>query len=340
MKLSLHCPACDRPISSSQRFALAEINCPSCGRRYGVLYGKLSKLASIQEALLYLTSKLPSFYKRHYTLQIITPDRTLKNLQFSIPGKADVIPVHQGDVVSVLYTMQGYVMNKLVAIANHTTGKRYVLPAPIPSVSRKAGTLAILLAVFITFSVLTGLDLFLVSVTGAIGILSYLKLISAAQLTQPPLETERHTGKRLLADQQLIAQQRRIEHRVIEVQHENQASELLIEQLEALKRKMANLDQALYGARIYRSTTAINILKQQIVNNHRLIREYERTRKMIEIEIDTSWIADQLPEAENFTRTIVERLAELKAIEDQNQSLKLQLAAYEEVKLYGIQGNG
>src|SRR5512147_828418 len=137
MKLSLHCPACDRPISPAHRISEPEINCPSCGQRYGVLYGKLFRLASIQEALLYLTAKLPSFYKRHYTFQIITPDRTLKNLQFSIPGKADVIPVHQGDMVSVLYTMQGYVMNKLVAIANHTTGKRYVLPDPIPSVNRK-----------------------------------------------------------------------------------------------------------------------------------------------------------------------------------------------------------
>ncbi|UIE37953.1 hypothetical protein [Leptodesmis sichuanensis] len=331
MKLSLHCPACDRPISPANRSFQTEIDCPSCGRHYGVLYGKLSRLTSIQEAMLYLSAKLPSFYKRHYTFQIITPDRTLTNLQFSIPGKVDVIPVHQGDVVSVLYTMQGYVMNKLVAIANHTTGKRYVLPAPIPSVNRKMTTLVILLVGFITFSVFAGLDLFLVSVTGAVGVLSYLKLISAVQLTQPSLETERHVGRRLLADQQLIAQQRRIEHRITELQHEDKASQLLIEQLEALKQKMANLDPGLYATRIYRSTTAITILKQQIANIHRLVREYKRTQKMIEIEIDTSWVADQLPEAENFTRTIVERLAELKAIEDQNQSLKLQLAAYEEV---------
>jgi hypothetical protein len=36
----------------------------------------------------------------------------------------------------------------------------------------------------------------------------------------------------------------------------------------------------------------------------------------------------------------VQRLAELKEIEDQNQVLKFQLAAYEEVKNYGVERYG
>lgn len=297
------------------------------------MYGKLSQRSSIQEALLYLKSTLPSFYKRHYSLQITTADRTLKQLQFSVPGKADVVPVHSGDIVSVLYTMQGYVMKKLVAIANHTTGKQYVLPAPIPSASHQISLLLTAATGFVVVSFVGGVNLVLTSVLSAFGILAYLKLTHSAHLTTPPLESQAHTGQRLLADQRLLAQQRKIQQRVEELRHERQSTQALIDQLERLKQKMAQVDHALYAARIYRATGAVNLLKQQIVNNHRLVREYERTAKMIEIEIDTSWIADQLPEAENFTRTIVSRLAELKEIEDQNHSLKLQLAAYEEVKL-------
>lgn len=341
MKLSLHCPACAKPIADlHHNSAQGRVSCLSCGRQYGVVYGKLSRRSSIHEALLYLKATLPSFYKRHYTLQITTADRTLKHLQFSIPGKADVVPVHRGDIVSVLYTMQGYVMKKLVAIANHTTGKHYVLPTPVPSSSQHVITLLTLITGMVVASFLGGINLVLTSLLSASGVLLYLKLAHSAQLTSPPLDHQQHEARRLLADQRLLAQQRQIQQRVGELHHECKSNQVLIDQLEILKSKMAQLDAALYSARIYRATGAVGILKQQIVNSQRLVREYDRTLKMIEIEIDTSWIADQLPDADNFTRTILGRLAELKEIEDQNQTLKLQLAAYEEVKLYGIEQYG
>ncbi|MBF2025401.1 MAG: hypothetical protein IGS48_01365 [Oscillatoriales cyanobacterium C42_A2020_001] len=337
MKLSLSCPSCGKAIADlHHRSSQAQVNCISCGTRYGVVYGKLSRRSSIQEALLYLKATLPSFYKRHYTLQITTADRTLKHLQFSIPGKADVIPINRGDIVTVLYTMQGYVMKKLVAIANHTTGKNYVLPTPIPSSSHHVTILLTLITGFVAASFLGGFNLVLTSLLSAVSVLAYLKFTHSAHLTSPSLEGQPHEAQRLQADQRLMAQQRRIEQRISELHHERQANLVLIEQLKALQQKMSNVDQTLYSARIYRATGAIKILNQQITNNQRLVREYERTLRMIEIEIDTSWIADQLPDAENFTRTILGRLAELKEIEDQNQSLKFQLAAYEEVKLYGI----
>ncbi len=337
MKLSLNCPSCGKAIASTKhRSAPAQVDCLACGQKYGVVYGKLSKRSSIQEALLYLKASLPSFYKRHYTFQITTAERTLKSLQFSVPGKADVVPVHRGDIVSVLYTMQGYVMKQLVAIANHTTGKQYVLPNPVSSSSHHVTILTVFITGVVTLSSLGGINLVLPAVLSALGVLVYLKLTHSAQLSSPTLEGQERDGRRLLADQKLMAQQRKIEERIGELKHECQSNQMLIQQVEGLKQKMAQVDQALYSARIYRATTAINILHQQNANNQRLMREYDRTLKMVDIEIETSWIADQLPDAENFTRKILERLSELREIEDQNQSLKLQLSAYEEVKLLRI----
>ena len=317
-----------------------QVTCRSCSQQYGVVYGKLSKRSSIVEALLYLTSQLPSFYKRHYTFQITTADRTLKCLQFSVPGKSDVIPIHRGDVVSVLYTMQGYLMKQLVAIANHTTGKSYVLPNPVPSANQHFITLITIVTGFVLVSFLNGGNVFFTSIFSAIGVLAYIKLTNNAQLSSPTLNATHAEGIRLIADQRLLAQQRKLEQRVTELTHEYQSNQVLIEQINALKQKMTQVDQAVYSARIYRATTAVDILNQQIANNQRLIREYQHMLKMIEIEIDTSWIADQLPDAENFSRRILERLDELKEIEEQNQSLKLQLAAYEEVNLLGIEQYG
>jgi hypothetical protein len=338
MKLSLQCPSCKKAIADLSYSSLqTQVSCPTCQTRYGVVYGKLSRRSSIQEALLYLTSKFPSLYKRHYTLQITTADRNLQDLRFSIPGKADVVPVYAGDIVSVLYTMQGYVMRKLVAIANHTTGKSYVLPRPIPSFSHHLTALIPILTGF-GFLAFSGLfNLIPLLLFSALSVVAYFKLAHTATLSNLPLDLQPQGGQRLLADQQLLIQQQNIKKRIHELAHDSQSNDFLIGQIEALMQKMTAVDLPLYSARLYRAGSAIKILRQQITNNRRLEREYQRTLKMIEIEIETSWIADQLPDVENFSRKILERLAELKDIEQQNESLKLQLGAYEEVGLHRIE---
>ena len=337
MKLLLYCPKCARPIADLSH-TVAQITCATCHHRYGVVHGKLSKHSSINETLLFLSTSLPSLHKRHYTLQITTPDRTLKQLQFSLPGKADPIPVHHGDMVSVLYTMQGYLMKKLVAVTNHTTGRRYVLPRPLPSATHLRLTISTAVIVLLVGSFFSGANIFLASIVTALGVMAYLKVTNSAQLTSPSLEAHGRDGDRLVSDQRLMTQKLKIEHRVDEIDHECKSNRGLIDRLEDLKRKMIDVDQSLYAPRIFRTTSAVKILTQQITNNQRLVREYRRALQMIEIEMETSWIADQLPDANNFTRAIMQKLEELKAIEDQNQFLKLQLAAYEEVQHHVIPG--
>lgn len=296
-----------------------------------MVYGKLSKRSSIYETLLYLTSKLPRFYKRHYTLQITTPDRTLKQLQFSIPGKVDAVPIHAGDLISVVYTVRGYVMQKLVAITNHTTGKNYILPSPIPSPTNLTGALSTIITGLLVGSYFCGVSLFLASAICVAGTLAYLKLTHTAQLSILPLETQGTIGRRLLADQRLWRQKCWIEQRIDELKHDSKTNRMLITQLENLKQKMLNLDPQLYATRLDRASSAVKLIEQQVQNNQRLIREYEYTLRMIEVEMDASWIAEQLPEGYDFSRRILQKLTELKTIEDQNQSLKFQIAAYDEL---------
>jgi hypothetical protein len=245
--------------------------------------------------------------------------------------------VQHGDVVSALYSLQGYLMKKLLVITNHTTGKSYILPNPVPGTSYLKIALGSGVLGLLMLSYVTGFSLFLTATVSALGVLALLKLTDTAQLTSPPLETRGREGNRLMADQKLLVHKTKLEHRIEELNNECKSIQFLINQLEELKQKMLDVDRELYSVRIYRSTSAIGILKQQITNNHRLMREYRRTLKMIEIEVDTSWIADQLPNGDNFTRAIADKLAELKEIEDQNQFLKLQLAAYEEVGYHRIE---
>jgi uncharacterized membrane protein len=334
MNLSLFCPSCSRPIGTL-RLLDQQVICPHCRSEFGVLYGKLSKRSSISETLLYLTSKLPRFYKRHYTLKITTPDRHLKQVQFSIPGEIDQVPVHSGDLVSVLYTMRGYVMQHLVAITNHTTGKHYLPLSPITSSSQLVVPVGTAIAAVLIAAYLSGVNLLLAGTVSIVGTLVYLKLGHTAQISSPALKTQGKEGLRLLGEQRLWQQKRKIEQRVRDIEHDSKANQLLISQLAALKQKMTDLDARLYSARIFRTTSAMKLIEQQTVNNRRLIREYHHALKMIDIEIDTSWIADQLPDGDDFIHKIIRKLEELKAIEEQNQSLKFQLAAYDELRSRG-----
>ncbi|MEP0871105.1 hypothetical protein NDA01_14945 [Trichocoleus desertorum AS-A10] len=332
MKRSIQCPSCLTPLGTLNYDSIPQLRCTSCQRKYGVVYGKLSQRNSMREVLLYLTAKLPRFYKRHYEFRIITPSRSLQVLKFSVPGAEDGIPVRRGDMISLLYTTQGYVLKKLIAITNHTTGSDYLLPSPVPSPGYLVATRGTVSATVFLSLLLTGANIFLLSMLSAASLLLYAKLAHTAQLTSPPLQMNVQEESRLLADQKLLTQKYSLEQRLGELKHESAANQALISQLGSLKRKMLQFDDKLYANRIRRTTSAVGILSKQMSNNQRLVSEYSRMIKMIEIEVETAQIADQLPDAENFTKTILRKLAELKHVEEYNQNLRFQLEANEEVR--------
>lgn len=332
MKLSIHCPSCLTPMGAFSDDSNAQVHCGSCQRQYRVISGKVSKRASMREALLYLNNRLPQWYKRHYELRLTTGDRQLKVLKFSIPQAEDRVPVRRGDLVSILYTAHGTVFKKLIAITNHTTGNAYTLPTPATSLGYLATTRGTVAAALSVYFVLNGANLFLLSLLSVVGVFVYVKLAYTAELTTPPLQMTVHEEARLLADQKLLQHKHQIEKRVEMLRHECQANQTLMQQFEKLRQKMFNFDEKLYATRIQRTKSAVGILTKQNENNKRLIGEYSRMAKMIEIEIETAQIADQLPEVEDFTNTIVRKMAELKRVEEYNQNLRFQLEANEEVR--------
>lgn len=310
-----------------------QATCLSCSRMYRVVHGRLSERSSIQEAVLYLTSKLPSLYKRHYEFRITTPARDLKLLKFSIAGRVDQVPVRRGDMVSVLYSSRGYILKKLISITNHTTGRDYVLPSPALGYTYLLTSRGSLAAMVCLSTLYLSFGQFLITLPVLVlsGYL-YLKLIHAAQLTNPPLRMDVQEEVRLMTDQELLGQKHRLEQRVSELKYECHTNKTLIRQLQALSEKMLSFDRTLYSFRVNRIDRAVTILRQQMTNAKGLVAEYNKTLQMIEIEVETSKIAAQLPDAEEFMTMILGRLEELKAIEHQNQQLKFQLEANEEVR--------
>lgn len=332
----ISCPSCSNSIGRVGSDGTLQATCRSCKRNYGAICGKLSKRSSNWEALLYLNSTAPSVFKRKYEFRLATPDRSLKVFKFSTPGKEDKIPVYSGDQISVLYSTQGSAIAKLVAVNNHTTGENYVLPSAVPSVGYLMMTRGSLSTLLFFYAIFSGFSLIFTSCLGMLGIWMYSKLVDSVELTSPELQTNIRAEATLMAERKLLAEKIRIDQRIELLNHERCANQELSKRLELLKKKMFNVGETFYGTRITKINSAMGLLEKRIADDQYLINEYLHAIKMIDIELEASSLVDQLPEAENFTSTILNKLNELKAIEEKNRNFELQLEANEEVRRFRV----
>jgi len=297
-----------------------------------VICGKLLECSSKRENILHLTNGLPGLYRRHYELRVITTARSLRVLTFSIAGRVDAVPVQQGDTLVLLYATRNHRMTSLIAITNQSTGRKYTPPAPIFSRGYVLGCCAALSAVLLVTLLLMSSHLVLSFSLSAVYFAACIKLVDASRLSSPPLRMSVREEAQLMADQQLIKQKSRLEVRIEALQQESQEHYRLSQRLEGLKRKMLEADPQLYQVRIDRAARAVKILQEQILSNQHLLDQYDQTLQMIDIEIETAQVADQLPDAHQYTSLIFDRLEELRQIEAENQGLRLRLEAMDDVR--------
>lgn len=329
---SVRCPSCSRSLGQINADGQLHIDCPACRRSYGVVYGKVSGRASRWEAILYLTAKLPSVYKRRYELRITTPGRDLKVLKFSTLGRGDRVPVRLGDRISLLYAMRGSMMKKLISVSNHTVGKTYSMPRPIPTTGTTFRALATLSVALFFCVLISGYGFWLTTTLGAIAFLVATRVMDTAELTTPQLQPHDRQEARLIEERNLLGQKLLIQERVEALRQEGQENQSLIKQLRSLQEKMRRFDSHIYAARIQRIDRAIVLLHQRTQHDRDLVTQYEQTSHMIEIELETAYLADQLPDAHDFTGAILSRIAELKSIEERNREFRQEIEANEEVR--------
>lgn len=331
MTPTLHCPCCDRSLGRIHPNGNSQVDCSTCGKTFGVIYGKVSGWQSQGETVFYLSPKLPRLHKRRYEFRITTPGRSLKVLKFSLPYREDRIPVHPGDRISVLYSTWNQGLKKLIAVNNHTRGQRYPLTSPIPSWGYWLATRGIVAAITL-FAALSGSGSGLAPWMGAIVFLTYAKLVHVAELSTPELDQRNPVEARLMDERQLLLQKQSLSQRSEELSQEIRNHEELIQRLRSLRKKMLAFNSTLYETRVGRLESAIRLMQQRIQQNRLLTDQYAQTAQMIEIELETTYLTDQLPEVEDFSHTIWQRLQELRAIEDHNRHLQFQLEANDEVR--------
>jgi len=252
-------------------------------------------------------------------------------LQCSTPGQVDQILVSEGDLVFFLYTLRGEKLEEMISVTNQTTGNIYRLASPGSTAVRTAIGWGLLSGVPMLLVLLPNGVEFPIALLASFSSIPVVSILTA-RLKSSKLRLDPEQKVRLAAEQQLFGEKIELQQRVEELQQKLTTNQARLNQLGSLNQKMVEVEADLYAKRIERVSRAIAILDQQLGQDQQLIDQYAHTIKMIEIELETSRAVEAIPNAENFTGMIFDRLAELKTIDQKTQQLRAQVEADETVR--------
>jgi len=126
---------------------------------------------------------------------------------------------------------------------------------------------------------------------------------------------------RLASEQSLLGQIHSLNHRVDELKQELASKQKTINRFKALRQKMHEAGEDIYAYRMETVSKGINVMEKQRGLTLNLIDGYTHVASILEIEFQTSRLAAELPE--DVSEQILDRMEELKAIEDKREELAL-----------------
>lgn len=293
-----------------------------CQYKYALVETEVTSFASQVETSHNNHHSKQASYNRSYQFRLKQVNGATKAIQFSTPGHAEKISALPGDLLLLLYTMRGKALNDLVRVENLSTSKSLLLLNPnIKALSRSFGAgVATLFVSFVVAGVLniSTNQLFLAAtVPGAVGAGVYVGKRSSLKVRSSPERI------RLTSEQQLLAQKYDLEQKLLGLTQERKANQKIIQRLNALRHKMSDADADMYARRIATVTSGINVIEDQLELIKNLVDGYSQLLKIIDIEYETSRLAEKLPL--DLTSQVLARLEELKLIEEKKQELSLRV---------------
>ncbi|MBD1912128.1 MULTISPECIES: hypothetical protein [unclassified Leptolyngbya] len=313
------CPGCARSLGRFEADGRFRATCFNCRLKVEGFWGRLSHWHSKGEPLLYLHPQLPKLFRRRYEFRIATPGRELKLLKFTTPGLVDQVPARPGDRIGILYSGSADHLEKLMAIQNYSLGQTFRPSAAIPSTAHLWKVRGGMSAALGISALIGGVNLGIITAAAvAISLLS--RIDSAAELSSPPLRRDRPDEVRLMAELKLVQQKADLQYHSEVLKQEIQEHRELIKRFQTLRSKMMAHNASLYAPRVSRLEGAIQLLKQRINHTQQLIEGYQQTTQMLDIELEAASLADRLPNADDFTRQVLKRVEELRAIEAEQQA--------------------
>ncbi|CAA9565408.1 hypothetical protein AVDCRST_MAG81-1004 [uncultured Synechococcales cyanobacterium] len=323
MTIQLKCPSCRKPIFFPEVEEIdedqLEIICPGCQYKYSLVSAQVLGFASEVETTPANKYKKQPSYRHIYELRLLTANRKLKALRLETPGPEQKISAFPKDEMLMLYTLRGKALDELVWIENHTTGKSCLLKKP-DAKARSAGVTTGIVTLFAG-----GVLAMLVHLPGKLSLAIVVPASVGAGVYVTQLNESKSRDKkeitRLASEQSLLGQIHSLDHRIHELKRELASNQKTINRFKALRQKMIDAGEDIYAYRVETISKGISVMEKQRGLTQNLIDGYAQVVAILEIEFQTSRLAEALPE--DVSEQILGRMQELKAIEDKREELAL-----------------
>ena len=325
----LSCPACGKPLYLpliEEELEADRIICRNCHYLYRLKYLEVEKYS---ETIISKKgdSKLIDRII-NCELKCITTKGQTESITFSLPLRKKTFSLSPGDKIFLLYTRGGGLLkSELVAIVNCTANCSYRLFSIINK-NHGAGLKASLLGFFASTCLVTSwVNLqgkyleYIAYIFFPTGIISG---ISVFQYRRKQLiESNTQIVKRLSFEQSMLQGIHAVSERIDKLNGDLEQENNLIKKLESVREKMNQTDCELYQERIDISNRGIQALEEQSQLSINLVAGYQKVKNMLEIEYQTSKLADQLPG--DSSSLAFQKIEELEQLEEQKEQISLML---------------
>jgi hypothetical protein len=319
MSFVFRCPTCQTAIADVPGPGVVDATCSRCRYAYRVTTGPVD-VANTREAAVVRYGTPTGEHEREYDLRIRPTPGTVEIASFRRPTGDAPISVGAGDLVSLAHTLRGTAPGNLAVVVNHTAQQTHVLARPgdlwMPhGAIAYAGILAAGLAV--TYASGSAFPFLLALV--AVMVFAIVAEHGPQQRRLDPADVDALQGVEKLLDQKQKLGAR---------QHERK--DTLAERLRALRQKMEAVGEEHYGTRMRIVDAGLRVLDQQLETEQKLLAQYERTHRLLEIEIESRTLLAGV--ADTDAGAVQDAMDELDALSAAHEALQHRLAANEEVE--------
>lgn len=248
--------------------------------------------------------------EREYDVRIRPAPGTVEIASFRRPTGDAPVSVGAGDLVSLAHTLRGTATGKLAVVVNHTAQQTHVLARPGDVwMPRGALTFAGILVAGIAIAIALGSAFPFLLALVAVMVLAVVAEHGPTQRRLQPADVDALQGAEKLLDQKQKLGGR---HRGLSAEHARK--DALAERLRALRQKMEAVGEEHYGTRMRIVDAGLRVLDQQLETERKLLAQYERTHRLLEIEIES--------------RTLLAGVADAGAVQDAMDELEALRAAH------------
>jgi len=317
-----NCPTCYKTIGELPKSGTLLVLCADCHFKYEVLRGRLIERTSVR------VGGPNNDPIRRYVFRLDVPNRDAASVKFARQGPEEVLQARPGDDVVIVHTMRGSRREEVLAAHNLTTGESFAINAPGRRSKTTADTWGVAVGILLGGGMLLIVPLFPAALFGLFAAIGTSYVL--AQRLRPVHDVQPDEQVFLERKQSWLSEKLRLQEARARIDGDIADRQRARQCLVDLQHKMLEVGLDAYKPRLHSIDVALAVLDKQTALDLSLRDGYDRSIKMIEIEQDASAAEDIFPD--DLTPIVLEKLDELKALEEQQAELARELETNVEIE--------